>query len=222
MHLHDSASTLRLGARLAKAHGAVVLVHGRGSSAADIAGLAGTFPGEGIAFLAPEATGHTWYPERFLAPPALNEPWLSSALGVIDRLVDEAVAAGIPHERVGLAGFSQGACLVLEYALRHPRRHAFVAGLSGALIGPTDTPRSAADLARTPVLLGCAERDAHIPLEHVEHSAAVFAACNADVTKLLFPGAAHTVFPEEAAWLREKAAALAGQPGTGVPAASGK
>jgi len=219
MHLHDSASTLRLGARLAKARGAVILVHGRGSSASDIAGLAEAFPGEGIAFLAPEATGNTWYPERFFVPPARNEPWLSSALGVIDRLVDEAVAAGIPHDRIGLAGFSQGGCLALEYAVRRPRRHAFVAGLSGALIGPTDTPRTAVDLGRTPVLLGCAERDAHIPLEHVEHSAAFFAACNADLTKHIFPGAMHTVFPSEIAWLREQAAALAGQPGAIAPAA---
>ena len=212
MHLHDSASTLRLGARLAKARGAVILIHGRGSSASDIAGLAEAFPGDGVALLAPEATGHTWYPERFFVPPARNEPWLSSALGVIDCLVDEAIAAGIPPERIGLAGFSQGGCLALEYAVRHPRRHAFVAGLSGALIGPTDTPRAAVDLGRTPVLLGCAERDAHIPLEHVEHSAAFLAACNADVTKHLFAGAAHGVFPEEIAWLREQAAVLAGQP----------
>jgi phospholipase/carboxylesterase len=222
MHLHDSASTLRLGARLAKARDAVVLVHGRGSSAAAIAGLAEIFPGDETAFLVPEATGNTWYPERFFVPPAQNEPWLSSALGVIDCLVDEAIAAGIPPERIGLAGFSQGACLVLEYALRHPRRHAFVAGLSGALIGPTETPRPAVDLGRTPVLLACAERDAHIPLEHVEHSAAVFASCNADLTKLLFAGSAHTVFPESVAWLRERGAAPAAQPGGAAPAASGR
>ena len=221
MHLHDSASTLRLGARLAKARDAVVLVHGRGSSAASIAGLAELFPGDETAILVPEATGNTWYPERFLVPPAQNEPWLSSALGVIDCLVDEAAAAGIPPERIGLAGFSQGACLVLEYALRHPRRHAFVAGFSGALLGPTDTPRTAADLGRTPVLLACAESDAHIPLEHVEHSVAVFAACNADLTKLIFPGSAHTIFPEAGAWLRERAAALASRPGLIAPAAPG-
>lgn len=208
MSSHDAAHTLRFGAPLAQARAVVILVHGRGSSASDIAGLARALPGEGIAFLAPEATDNTWYPQRFLAPLAHNEPWLSGALNIIDTLVAEAVAAGVPHERIGLAGFSQGACLVLEYASRHPHRYGFVAGLSGALVGPLGTARDAADLQRTPVLLGCAELDAHIPLIHVEHSAAALAALNADVTTHIFPGASHTVFPEEIAWLRAQAARL--------------
>ena len=209
MSFHDAAHTLRFGAPLARARAVVILVHGRGSSASDIAGLARALPGEDIAFLAPEATDNTWYPQRFLAPLPQNEPWLSSALAVIDALVAEAVAVGVPHNRIGLAGFSQGACLVLEYASRHPRRYGFVAGLSGALVGPLGIARDAGDLLRTPVLLGCAERDAHIPLEHVEHSAAALAAFNADVTTHIFPGASHTVFAEELAWLREQAARLA-------------
>ncbi|HTJ79842.1 MAG TPA: dienelactone hydrolase family protein [Rariglobus sp.] len=204
MHLHDTTNTLRFGAPLAKARGAVILVHGRGSSPEDIAGLTEIFDANDLAYLAPEATNNTWYPHRFLAPPAQNEPWLSSALAVVDTLVAEALAAGIPSERIALTGFSQGACLVLEYAARHPRRYAFVAALSGALIGPTDTARDCVDLQQTPVLIGCAERDAHIPLEHVEHSAAALAAFNASVTKQVFPGSAHTVFPAEAAWLKKQ------------------
>jgi len=204
MHLHDTAHTLRFGAPLAKARGAVILVHGRGSSSEDIAGLANIIGADDLAYLAPEAANNTWYPNRFLVPPAQNEPWLSSALAVVDQLVAEALAAGVPSERIALAGFSQGACLVLEYAARHPRRYAFVAALSGALIGPTDTARDCVDLRQTPVLLGCAERDAHIPLEHVEHSAAALNAFNAAVTKQIFPGSAHTVFPAEAAWLKAR------------------
>ncbi|MFA6285883.1 MAG: dienelactone hydrolase family protein [Opitutaceae bacterium] len=202
MHLHDTTHTLRFGAPLAKARGVVILVHGRGSSAEDISGLADIFDAVDLAYLAPEATNNTWYPNRFLVPPANNEPWLSSALAVIDTLVAEALAAGIPSERIALAGFSQGACLVLEYAARHPRRYAFVAALSGALIGPTDIARDCVDLLQTPVLIGCAERDAHIPLEHVEHSAAALGAFNASVTKQIFPGSAHTVFPAEVDWLK--------------------
>lgn len=193
MHLHTATNALRLGAPLAKARGAVILVHGRGSSAEDIAGLTDIFEADDLAYLAPEAANNTWYPHRFLVPPAQNEPWLSSALAVIDTLVAEALAAGVPAERIALVGFSQGACLALEYAARHPRRYAFVAALSGALIGPTDTARDAVDLKGTPVLIGCAERDAHIPLEHVEHSAAALTALNASVTKQIFPGSAHTV-----------------------------
>lgn len=204
MQLHDIAHTLRFGAPLAGARGALILVHGRGSSAEDIAGLAGALPADGIAFLAPEATGNTWYPQRFLAPLRQNEPWLGSGLAVVGGLVAEALAAGVPAERVGLIGFSQGACLVLEHAARAARPYGLVAGLSGALIGPIETPREAVDLRRMPVLLGCATRDAHIPLEHVEHSAGVLTAFNADLTKIIFPGSAHTVFPEEIAWLRDR------------------
>ncbi|CAM2881919.1 alpha/beta hydrolase [Rariglobus hedericola] len=208
MHLHDATHTLRLGAPLAKARGVVILLHGRGSSADDIAGLADVFGASDLTYLVPEAANSSWYPHRFLVPPAQNEPWLSSALAVIDTLVAEALVAGIPSERIGLAGFSQGACLSLEYASRHPRRYAFVAGLSGALIGPTDTTRDCIDLQGTPVLVACAERDAHIPLDHVEHSATALAAFNATVTKHIFPGSAHNVFPEEVAWLKKQAASL--------------
>ena len=211
MHLHDATRTLRLGLPLSSARGVVILLHGRGSSAEDITGLIPALSSaapDTLANLAPEASHNSWYPQRFLAPPAHNEPWLSSALAVIDTLVAEALAAGIPSERIALAGFSQGACLALEYASRHPRRYAFVAGLSGALIGPTDTARDCVDLLATPVLLGCADHDAHIPLEHVEHSATALAAFNADVTKLIFPGSAHTVFPAEIEWLKNQSARL--------------
>jgi len=112
------------------------------------------------------------------------------------------------RDRIGLIGFSQGACLSLEYCARAPGRYGFVAGLSGALIGPIDTPRTAGDLQHTPILLGCAEHDAHIPLEYVEESAAVVAKMNAAVTKQIFPGSAHTVFPEEIMWLKQQTAGL--------------
>lgn len=210
MKLHDSANTVRLGPALNQARGVVILIHGRGSSAEDILGLSTVFGRDDLAFVAPQASNHTWYPQRFLAPITHNEPALSSALATIDALVEEALAAGVPAERIALVGFSQGACLALEYAARNPRRHAFVAALSGALIGPTDTPRDCGDLERTPVLIGCAEHDAHIPIEHVEHSAAALAALNAEVTKQIFPGSAHTVFPAEVEWLRKQAAAIAG------------
>lgn len=208
MHLHDTNDTLRFGAPLPQATGAVILLHGRGSSAHDIAGLAKAMKSESLAYLAPNATGGTWYPQRFLVSLTQNEPWLSSALGVLDQLVNEVHTAGIPFERIGLAGFSQGACLTLEYVARHPRRYAFAAGLSGALIGPLDTRRASVDLKRTPVLVACAESDAHIPLEFVEKSAATLEALNGDVTKQVYPGSAHTVFLDEVAWLRARVASL--------------
>ncbi len=208
MHLHDTTHTLRMGAPLTKARGVVILLHGRGSSAEDIAGLAHVFDATDFAYLVPRAANNTWYPHRFLVPPSQNEPWLSSALAVIDTLVAEARAARIPYERMGLAGFSQGACLALEFTVRHPRRYAFVAGLSGALIGPTSTARDAIDLRGTPVLLACAEHDAHIPIEYLEHSAAAFTVFNAEVTRHIFPGSAHTIYREEIDWLKSQVADL--------------
>ncbi len=204
MKLHGPQGTLRFGQPLAEARGAVILVHGRGSSPQDIAGLADALPEAGLAFLAPAAEGGTWYPQRFFVPAEGNEPWLSSALDVIARLAGEARAAGVAPERIGFIGFSQGACLALEFAARNPLRYAFVAGLSGALIGPLGTPRPPVDLQRTPVLLGCAERDPHIPIEYVGQSAETLSRLGADVTKLVFPGGSHTVFPEEIEWLRQR------------------
>ncbi|MGH8019479.1 MAG: alpha/beta hydrolase [Opitutaceae bacterium] len=196
----------RAGPPLQRARAAIILVHGRGSSGQEIPGLSRAFDAPAdAALIAPNATRGTWYPQRFLAPLENNEPWLGSALEVVDELVREAQANGIPFERIGLVGFSQGACLILEYTMRQPRRFGFVAGLSGALIGPPGTPRPVVDLQQTPVLIACAEHDAHVPVRFVEQSAASFSGSGAVVTKQIFPCAAHTVFPEEIERIRPRA-----------------
>ena len=208
MKLHETTGTVRFGEPLAQARGAIILIHGRGATPQDIAGIADSLPGAKVAFLAPEAQGGAWYPQRFFVPLERNEPWLSSALAVIGQLAAEVQDAGIPAEQMGLIGFSQGACLALEFAARHPRRYGFVAALSGALVGPLGTVRPSGDLRGTPVLLGCAELDAHIPVEYVEQSAETLARLGAKVTKQIYRGGAHTVFPEEIEWLQPQAAAL--------------
>jgi len=210
-NIHGTSGHLHLGPPLRQASAAVILLHGRGSSGDDIAGLVDALPARGAAFLAPSAANGSWYPQRFLAPLASNEPWLSSALRVVGELIDDVMAAGVPRDHIGLLGFSQGACLVLEYALRHPFRYGFVAGLSGAAIGPIGTVRPEVDLRQTPVLIGCAEEDAHIPAAAVLETANLFARSRASVTRQTFPGSAHTVFPEEIAWLCEQIDRLASQ-----------
>ncbi len=195
---------LHLGPPLEQANLAIVLVHGRGSSGRNIARLIESLPSNGVSWLIPSAEHGSWYPHRFLAPLEQNEPWLSQALETIDHLVGRATAAGIPSNRIGLIGFSQGACLSLEYAVRHPKVYGFVAGLSGGLIGPAGTHRPKADLMRTPVLLGCAEHDAHIPFEYVEETDRILRAFNADVTLQKYPGSDHTVFEDERIWLRQQ------------------
>lgn len=200
--MDKTSHTLRFGRSPAEARGALILVHGRGSSAEDIAGLMEALNAADFAGFAPSAEHGTWYPQRFFAPREQNEPWLTSALETLESVAKEVVASDIPLEQTGLIGFSQGACLALEHAYLSGRRYAFVAALSGALIGPQDLHRPHRDLGGVPVLLGCAEHDAHIPLPFVEHSATVLADANAAVTKQIYPSAAHTVFPSEIDWIK--------------------
>ena len=212
MNLHEGQRVLRGGAPVSAARAALVLIHGRGASAEDIYSL-GEEVAVGVprvALLAPQAANNTWYPQRFLAPLSQNEPHLSSALRVIAGLVGELGRGGIPPERVVLIGFSQGACLSLEYASRNPRRYAGVMGLSGALIGPPGTPRaSSGSLAGTPVYLGCSDRDAHIPLSSVEESALVLERQGGSVTKSIFAGMGHTVNEDEITFARDLLRTLA-------------
>jgi predicted esterase len=200
MTLHDSGRVLRGGEPLESARAALVLVHGRGATAEDIYSLGEEVSAgmEGVALLAPQAAGNAWYPQRFLAPLEQNEPFLSSALGVIADLVEQVADVGPGHGKVLVLGFSQGACLSLEFVSRHPRRYGGVVGLSGALIGPPGSQRIPnGSLAGTPVYLGCSDRDAHIPLASVEESAVILARQGARVTKSIFAGMGHTVNAEE-------------------------
>jgi predicted esterase len=151
-----------------------------------------------VACVAPQASGHTWYPYSFLSPLEQNEPGLSSGLAVLDALVREAIETGVPRERIALLGFSQGACLALEFVARRADRYGGVIGLSGGLIGPPSTPRDyTGSLDATPILLGCSDVDPHIPLERVEETATVLAGLGGDVTKRIYPGLGHTVNRDE-------------------------
>jgi predicted esterase len=151
-----------------------------------------------VAFLAPQAAGSTWYPYSFLAPVDRNEPWLSSALAKVGAVVERSQAAGIPPERTVLLGFSQGACLAVEYAARNARRYGGVAVLSGGLIGAVLKPeRYRGDFEGTSVFLGCSDIDPHIPVERVRDSAAQLERMGAAVTMRLYPGMGHAVNAEE-------------------------
>jgi predicted esterase len=211
--LHDPGRVLAAGMPLAEARAVAILLHGRGGSADDIASLATVLTGDHLAFLIPEATGHTWYPQRFIAPLAANEPWLTSALAVVSALVGRATSAGVPLSRIAIGGFSQGACLALEAVARMPVRYGAVLAFSGGLIGPPDEPRApapaGASLAGTPVLLGCGDQDGHIPVASVESSAAALRALGGDVDLRIYPGMGHTINQDEIAAARALLARLA-------------
>jgi predicted esterase len=182
----------------------MILLHGRGATAANILGLAKQFGRPEIAYLAPQAAGNTWYPRTFLAPLEENEPGLSSALRVITDLLEEIGKHELPAEKTLLAGFSQGACLALEFAARHPRRYGALIGLSGGLIGPPGTPREySGSLDGTPVFLGCGDQDSHIPLERVEETSQVLHGLHALVTGRIYPGMGHAINEDELAFVQQ-------------------
>ena len=202
-HPHRGQSVFATGARLEDAQAAMVMIHGRGASAQDILSLATEFELSGFAFLAPQAAGNTWYPNRFTVPIEQNEPWLSSALAIIRDLMSYIAKSGIPAERIILLGFSQGACLSLEYSVRNIRRYGGIIGLSGALIGPDDKQPSPAGLLQgTPVFLGCSDSDFHIPRHRVDQAAEIFRSLGGIVTERIYPNMDHTINQDEIDFVR--------------------
>jgi predicted esterase len=192
---HAGQPELHYGPPLAQARRVAICIHGRGASAEDILGLARELGTTDVAYLAPQAAGRTWYPYSFLSPIPQNEPGITSALGVIASLADSTHSGS---ERVVILGFSQGACLALEYAARNPRRYAAVVGLSGGLIGPPGTPRDyPGSMEDTPVFIGCSDIDAHIPVERVHETAEVFRRMGAVVDERIYRGMGHTINEDE-------------------------
>jgi phospholipase/carboxylesterase len=195
---HQTEPILSYGTPLAEARGAVLMVHGRGASARDILMLAPELRLPHLAYLAPQAADNTWYPNPFMSPLESNEPHLSSALARLAEVLAQVAAAGIPPERTGLLGFSQGACLATEFVARNARRYGGVAGLSGGLIGPDGTPRDyAGSLDGTPVFLGCSDMDPHIPKERVNFTADRLRRLGAVVDLRLYPRMGHLVNVDE-------------------------
>ncbi len=206
---HQGQPVLTAGEPLDKATAAMLMLHGRGATAEDILALSAELQQPGFAYLAPQAAGYSWYPNSFLAPIESNEPGLSSGLAVIASLLAKLAQAGIPPERTILLGFSQGACLSLEFAARNARRYGGLAGLSGGLIGPDGTPRDyPGSLAGTPVFLGCSDIDFHIPKERVEFSAEVLRKLVGNVTVRLYPRMGHTINHDEIRFVQAMMAAL--------------
>ena len=206
---HQGQPVIGRGLPPEEAQAAVVMLHGRGADAADILALVPDLAVPGFAYVALQAAGNTWYPDRFTAPLANNEPWLSSALALVGETLARLAAAGVPAEKTALLGFSQGACLALEYAARHARRYGGVIAFTGGLIGPEGAPRAdAGTLAGTPVFISSGDRDPHVPLPRVWHAAEVLTALGGSVTERIYPRMAHTVNDDELAFARGRLAAL--------------
>ena len=197
---HAGQRVLHVGPPPREARGVLVMLHGRGASAESILSLLPELNVEGLAALATQAAGHSWYPYSFLSPIPQNQPYLDSALAKVNSVVTALLEQGIPSSKIALLGFSQGACLTSEYVARHPRRYGAVMALTGGLIGPPGTPRNyAGSLDGTPAFLGTSDPDPHIPFERVLETEAVFKRMGATVEVRRYEGMGHTINEEEVA-----------------------
>jgi predicted esterase len=204
MKPHAGQPVISAGVPLGKSRAAMIMVHGRNAAPANILDLVPSLNCPEATFLAPAAANNTWYPHSFLTDTEKNEPGLSSGLQVLDQLIADVVSRGVPKERIGLLGFSQGACLAAEYAVRHATRYGGVFVFSGGLIGPPGTTWDyGGSFDGTPVFLGCSDSDTHIPKERVDESAATFERVGAAVTKRLYPAMGHMVNDDEIAFARQ-------------------
>lgn len=198
---------LAYGRPLAEAKTAMLMMHGRGASAEDILTIADALAVDDIAYIAPQAVGNVWYPVPYSQPVAKNEPQLTNTFGLMTQLLERIRAAGVAPERTFLLGFSQGACLSMEYAARHlanqPQRFGGVFALSGVLIENGDQPRDySGSLISTPVFVGCSDVDTFFPVERVHRSVQVLQGLGAQVTERIYPGMGHTVNDDELDFVR--------------------
>lgn len=197
MYTHN-LNILEAGVPLAEAKKAIILLHGRGGSAQDIISLRRNLNLDEMAILAPQATNNSWYPFSFMVPASQNQPALDSALEVVGKAVASIEASGIPAESIYLAGFSQGACLSLEYVARNAKRYGGVIAFTGGLIGETlNESNYTGDFANTPVFISTGDPDPHVPVSRVKESIAVLERLNAFVTYNIYPGRPHTILPGE-------------------------
>ena len=197
---HDGQPVVETGAPLGRAPAAVIMVHGRNAGPANILDLAPRLNRPNVTYLAPAAANRTWYPRSFLAEIADNEPGLSSGLAVLASLVDQIQTAGLARSQIVLLGFSQGACLVAEFAVRHASRFGGIVVFSGGVIGPPGTHWNyPGGFLGTPAFFGCSDADAHVPEPRVNESAELFARMGAAVTTRIYAGMGHVVNDDEVA-----------------------
>lgn len=197
MYQHQKNS-VHAGTDLQKAKKALIMLHGRGAGAEDIIGLSSQFELSDTAIVAPQATNNSWYPYSFMAPVENNQPALDSALELIGELVADILAAGIPAGQIYFLGFSQGACLTLEYVARNPQRYGGIVAFTGGLIGHNlDTSLYSGDFHNTPVLISTGDPDPHVPVSRVLETVSVLKALNAEVTYKVYVDRPHTISQQE-------------------------
>lgn len=193
-HPHADQPVVTAGAPTGATEAVVVLLHGRGARAQGIVNLAEPLYRHGVTFVAPQAARSRWFPYSPFEPVERNEPHVSSALRAVDSVLDDVQDWGVSLDQVVLLGFSQGACVVSEYAARNTRRYGGVAALSGGLLGPPGTAWAfEGSLDGAPVFFGVGTEDDRVPAERIEETAGEFRALGGNVTQRVYEGAGHEV-----------------------------
>lgn len=193
-----SKKIITAGKKVTEAKKALILLHGRGGTAENILGLSSALDVDNFALIAPQATNNTWYPYSFIAPIDQNEPWLSSAIHLLAEVVRDLKAAGMSEEKIYFAGFSQGACLTLEFITRHATTWGGAAAFTGGLIGDRIYEENyTGDFQGTPVFIGTSDPDPHVPLERVSQTTLLLKGMNAGVTQKVYPNMGHTISEDE-------------------------
>lgn len=189
---------LAAGKKLNEADKALLMIHGRGASAEDILSVSSHLNIKGFALQAPQATNNTWYPYSFMAPPVQNEPWLSSALSLLKEVLNDIIDQGIAADNIYFLGFSQGACLTLEFVTRNAIKYGGVAAFTGGLIGDKIyTENYKGDFNGTPVFIGSSNPDPHVPVERVYASANILKNMNAAITEKIYDNMGHIINQDE-------------------------
>jgi phospholipase/carboxylesterase len=199
--MHDIQTS---GKSLSEAKKVAILLHGRGASADSILGLSDHLSLRDFALFAPQAPGNTWYPFSFMAPDEANAGNLKRAIATIDGLVDELHAKSFSSDQIYFIGFSQGACLSLEYATLNARKYGGIIAFTGGLIGEDLVyEKYKGDFVKTPVFIGCSHKDMHVPLQRVQESANLMEQLGANVKTMIFQDTQHTIREEEVDWVNK-------------------
>ena len=186
------------GTKIGEAKKVLIMLHGRGGSAQDILSLANHLEVNDFALIAPQATNNTWYPYSFLAPPQQNEPWLSSALSLLTDITGDITDQGISNENIFFCGFSQGACLTLEFTARHAKKYGGIVAFTGGLIGDKiERENYKGNFQNTGVFIGTSDPDVHVPVERVYATSNIFREMGANVREKIYPDMGHTITEDE-------------------------
>jgi predicted esterase len=184
-----------------------ILLHGRSRTKQEMLDLTTGLETGGTRWLAPYAGKGLWYPGRLTDPLDANEPGLTRSVERTHWLVMDAAEGGrLGPEQIFLVGFSQGACIAVEYALRHPTSVSAIVVFTGGLMGPDGTEWKTAggqSLKGLSVFLTGSDVDEWIDESRTRETARVLQDLGAEVEMRIYPGRKHVVSKQELADARE-------------------